>query len=137
MEIVFATFLGGETKFDVDEPDTEGWRSASWREIKLGEFRTADGVCEVRPFFEPPPPAPLAPVEGEPESEEHLLLPPPWEWEHAAHRPLLLRQICAYLTPREVVEEPAPKAGASPLDRLVAVEQEIATLRAQVKALIK
>ena len=123
MEIVFATFLGDETKFHVDDkPDVDGWRSASWGDVKLGELRTVDGVCEVRPFLEPPPLSDEDEIVEEPP-------PPPWE----AHRTLLLQQICAHLTPREVVEAPTPDP--SPLERLAAAEQEIATLRAQVAKL--
>jgi hypothetical protein len=83
MEIVFATFLGDETTFYVEEPDEAGWRKVTWGGVEIGVIHT-DGV-QLAVFVEP---------------ESTLVLPEddrPKPWEHAAHRPLLLRQVQAHL----------------------------------------
>lgn len=83
MEIVLATFLGGETKFDVAEPDAAGWRKVCWGDVQIGMIH-ADNE-ELAVFVEP---------------ESMLILSEadrPKPWEHAHLRPLLMQQTRAHL----------------------------------------
>ena len=137
MEIAFASALGEKSVFEVSEPDADGFQRVHYGDVELGVIRLEPR--ELLVFIDPVPlpirvavPLEVEGVDTVASALEYELPSEPVSpaWEHAPLRPLLLQQVCAFLTPRKVEEAPPPphESKLSPLERIAELEARLAKL---------